>query len=113
MRLKSFFEAYLKYAAVLTGACVVLGLIIGAVSDMSVMQSVYVTFFGAGILCLFYASLMFIGTPKRRFEFYTKLSFDSDNAKRSEGRAFELFGVLPAALGITAIVFGFILEALK
>lgn len=109
--MKTYIKSYLKFTGILIGVAIVLGMIIGVVSYVTLLQGVYISLFGAGALCLLYASFMFVGTPRRRFEYYTKQEYKSDSVRRSDGRAFESFGILPALAGITAIVLGFVLEA--
>lgn len=98
-------------AGILLGVAAAAGLLLSVIYDMEFLKGVYVALFGVGVLMLLYASLMLIGSPKRRFEYYTRMEFRSDSAKPSEGKHFEAFGILPALLGITAIVLGFVLEA--
>ena len=109
----AFLESYLKYLGILLGGSVVLGILAGLLTALKTLQGIYIVLFAVGVLCLLYASAMLIGTPSKRFEYYMKMEYNSDNAKPKNGKAYESFGVMPGLLGVTAIVLGFMLEALN
>lgn len=109
----AFLESYLKYLGIILGGSVVLGILAALITELGMLQGIYVVLFVMGVLCLLYASAMLIGTPRKRFEYYMKMDYDSDSAKPKNAKAYESFGVLPGLLGVTAIVLGFILEALN
>ena len=109
----AFLRSFLKYFGIMVAAAAILGILLGALTKFSVLQGIYGVLFAQGVLCLLYASAMLIGTPRRRFEYYMKMEYDSDNAKPKQAKSFESFGVIPGLLGVTAIVLGFFLEALN
>ncbi|SCZ76157.1 hypothetical protein [Acidaminobacter hydrogenoformans] len=104
-------RAYLKFAGIMLGAATVLGVVVSFLTSLKAIQGIYVVLFIVGVACLMYASAMLVGTPKRRFEYYMKMDFNSDNAKPKNAKTYESFGIMPGLLGITAIVLGFLLEA--
>ncbi len=105
------FRAYMKFTGIMLGAAVILGFFASLITSLRAIQGVYTVLFIFGVACLMYASAMLVGTPKRRFEYYMKMDYHSDNAKPKNAKAYESFGVMPGLLGITAIVLGFLLEA--
>ncbi|MZQ96140.1 MAG: hypothetical protein GT601_00455 [Acidaminobacter sp.] len=109
----AFLQSYLKFTGIMLGASVVLGILAALLTELKLLQGIYVVLFAVGVLCLLYASAMLVGTPRKRFEYYMKMEYDSDSAKPKNAKTYESFGVLPGLLGITAIVFGFLLEALN
>lgn len=104
-------RVYLKLSGILTGSALILGAVLTLLTELRLSEAVYGVLFTEGILCLLYASAMLVGTPKRRFEYLTRMEYRSDNAKPVEGKPYETYAVLPGLLGVTAIVLGFALEA--
>lgn len=104
-------RVYLKFLGILTGTALILGMVLTLLTQLRLAEAVYIVLFAEGMLCLLYASVMLVGTPKRRFEYLTRMEYRSDNAKPVEGKPYESYAVLPGLLGVSAIVLGFALEA--
>lgn len=97
---------------------VILGLIglpLSWVMKWPLLKGSYILILTAGVLAMFVAVVGFIGTPKTRFEFFTRMR--RKNGKIEEIKKEELeklgdAGVSPAVIGIVMMVLGFAVEAL-
>ncbi len=97
---------------------IMLGLIgvpLGWVMKWPFLRGSYLLVLVAGVLAIFVATIGFIGTPKTRFEFFTRMrKRDGKIEEISKEELEELghAGVSPAVIGVVMIAIGFILEAL-
>ncbi|GKT33773.1 hypothetical protein ADUPG1_007508 [Aduncisulcus paluster] len=93
----------------------IIGVPLSWVMKWPLLKGSYVLILVAGVIALFVAVIGFIGTPKTRFEFFTRIR--KRNGKVEEIRKEELetlgeAGVSPAIIGVVMVVLGFVLEAL-
>ncbi len=78
------------------------------------LKGSYILVLSAGVLAMFVAVIGFVGTPKTRFEFFTRMR--KKNGKVEEISKEELeelgeAGVSPAVIGTVMMVIGFAIEA--
>lgn len=93
----------------------IVGLMLSFVMKWPLLKGSYILVLTAGVLAMFVAVIGFVGTPKTRFEFFTRMR--KKNGKVEEISTEELeelgdAGVSPAVIGIVMMVIGFAIEAL-
>ncbi len=92
----------------------IIGVPLSWIMKWPLLKGSYVLVLTAGVLAMFVAVIGFIGTPKTRFEFFTRMR--KKNGKVEEIQKDELeqlgeAGVSPAIIGVVMMAIGFILEA--
>lgn len=92
----------------------IIGVPLSWIMKWPLLKGSYVLVLTAGVLAMFVAVIGFIGTPKTRFEFFTRMR--KKNGKVEEIQKDELeqlgeAGVSPAIIGVVMMAVGFILEA--
>ncbi len=97
-----------------------LGLPMGWLLKWPFPMGSYWAILASGTVSMFVAVVGFVGTPKIRYEFFTRRRFTKEEQQRkrfeqlSKEEVEELgsAGISPAAVGITMMVIGFAIEAL-
>ncbi len=92
----------------------IIGVPLSWIMKWPLLKGSYVLVLTAGVLAMFVAVIGFIGTPKTRFEFFTRMR--KKNGKVEEIQKDELeqlgeAGVSPAIIGVVMMAIGFILES--
>lgn len=91
----------------------IVGAIASFVLKWPVLKGVYLFILVPGVLSLVLSVIFFIGTPKDRFEFFSKLKYDSDiPIEVDEEKELGQDAWTPAIIGTVLIIIGFIAEAL-
>lgn len=93
----------------------VLGLLVSVVMKWPLLKGSYILILTAGVIAIFVAVVGFIGTPKTRFEFFTRLRKEDGKIKEISKEDLEVLGdagVSPAIIGVVMIALGFFIEAL-
>lgn len=90
---------------------------IGAVASFilkwPLLKGVYLFILVPGVLSLVLSVIFFIGTPKDRYEFFSKLKFDEEiPIEVDEEKALGSDAWKPAIIGTVLIIIGFVVEAL-
>ncbi len=98
------------------------GVLVALVLKWPILKGVYVMILGMGVLALMIAVLLFVGTPKARFEYFTGMKYKRGGAeygashpeKVPKGQRQQLGSQAgdPAIIGIIMILIGFFIEAL-
>ena len=93
----------------------IVGLLLSFLMKWPLLKGSYILILTAGVLAMFVAVIGFVGTPKTRFEFFTRMR--KENGKVEEISKEELeelgdAGVSPAVIGTVMMVIGFAIEAL-
>lgn len=79
------------------------------------LKGSYVFILTAGVLAIFVAAIGFIGTPKTRFEYFTRMRKRDGKIEEISKDELEVLGeagVSPAIIGVMMIIIGFVVEAL-
>lgn len=93
----------------------IVGLLVSWIMKWPLLKGSYVLILIAGVLAMFVATIGFIGTPKTRFEFFTRMRKRDGKIEEISKEELEVLGdagVSPAIIGVVMIVIGFAIEAL-
>ena len=93
----------------------IVGLLVSWIMKWPLLKGSYVLILTAGVLAIFVATIGFIGTPKTRFEFFTRMRKRDGKIEEISKDELEVLGdagVSPAIIGIVMIIIGFVIEAL-
>lgn len=92
----------------------VVGLALSWIMKWPLLKGSYVLVLTAGVLAMFVAVIGFIGTPKTRFEFFTRMRKENGKVKEISKDELEVLGeagVSAAVIGVVMIAIGFMIEA--
>ena len=92
----------------------IVGMPLGWVFKWPLLKGSYMLILIAGVLAMFVATIGFIGTPKTRFEFFTRMRKRDGKIEEITKEELEVLGdagVSPAIIGVVMIAIGFIIEA--
>jgi len=93
----------------------VVGLALGWFMKWPLLKGSYILILAAGTIAMFVAVVGFIGTPKMRHEFFTRMRITNGKAEsisKEELQELGEAGVSPAIIGVVMMLIGFILEAI-
>ena len=91
------------------------GLALSLFMKWPLLKGPYILVLAAGVIAIFIAVVGFIGTPKIRFEFFTRMRKEEGKVREISKEELEVLGeagVSPAIIGVVMIAIGFVLEAL-
>lgn len=92
----------------------VIGIPLGWVLKWPFLKGSYVLILAAGVIAMFVAAIGFIGTPKTRFEYFTRMRKRNGKVEEISKEELEVLGdagVSPAVIGVVMLVIGFVVEA--
>jgi hypothetical protein len=98
---------WLKITAALTAGAVVLGGVIGLILGWGFLAGAYMLTLTAAVMMMLVAIYYMVGSPGKRFDFFTQRRYREDDAKDALSDA-----IAPIGIAVWLLVFGFFLESL-
>jgi protein-S-isoprenylcysteine O-methyltransferase Ste14 len=98
---------WLKIAAALTAGAGIVGGVIGMILGWGFLTGAYILTLAASVVVMLIAIYYMIGSPGKRFDFFTQRRYRETGAKDSLSDA-----VAPILIAVWLMVFGFFLESL-
>lgn len=92
----------------------IIGLMVSWIMKWPLLKGSYVLILIAGVLAMFVAVIGFVGTPKTRFEYFTRMRKKNGKIEEISKDELEILGdagVSPAIIGTVMIIIGFVVEA--
>lgn len=99
------------WTGIALGISILAGVILALIAKWSIIQGIYVMCFILAVFAMFYASVMFIGTPQMRYDYLVKGRMMRKQGRGHEVDGMEDQGIIPALVAVTLVVIGFALEA--
>ncbi|MBS7527262.1 hypothetical protein KHM83_11275 [Fusibacter paucivorans] len=98
---------WLKITAALTAGALALGGVIGLIFGWGFLSGAYVLTLIAAVMMMLVAIYYMVGSPGKRFDFFTQRRYREDDAKDSLSDA-----IGPIGIAVWLMAFGFFLESL-